>query len=86
MEILRDKHTVQVIAANLRRLMKDRKEPFTQQSLATAAHVQQSAICRILNAQNEPSICILLRVCKALKCNLLQLLDEQTAEILETAS
>jgi transcriptional regulator with XRE-family HTH domain len=86
MQNLRDPHTVRVIAANLRRLMRDRAKPFTQQSLAKEAHVQQSAICRILNAHNEPSICILLRICKALKCNLLQLLDEETAEILETAS
>ena len=66
---MRDPETVQIIAANLRRLMDDRAKPFTQQSLAKAAHVQQSAVCRILNAKNEPSICILLRICKALRCN-----------------
>ena len=80
---MRDPETVQLIAANLRRLMDDRANPFTQQSLAHAAHVQQSAICRILNAKNEPSICILLRICKALKCNLLDLLEKDHAEILE---
>ena len=50
---MRDPETVQIIAANLRRLMDDRAKPFTQQSLAKAAHVQQSAVCRILNAKTS---------------------------------
>ena len=83
---LRDPETVQLIAANLRRLMDDRAKPFTQQSLAHAARVQQSAVCRILNAKNEPSICILLRICKALKCNLLDLLEKREEEILQECS
>ena len=83
---MRDPETVQIIAANLRRLMDDRAKPFTQQSLAKAAHVQQSAVCRILNAKNEPSICILLRICKALRCNLLELLRKEPEEILQECS
>jgi transcriptional regulator with XRE-family HTH domain len=83
MLVLRDRHVARVIAANLKRLMEDRREPFTQQRLAEAAHVQQSAISRFLAGQNEAKISVLLPICRALGCNLLQLVDESTAGIEE---
>ena len=86
MDFLRDRHVAKLIAANLKRLMEDRREPFTQQRLAKAAHVQQSAISRILAGQNEAKLSVLLPICRALGCNLLQLVDESAAEILENAS
>jgi transcriptional regulator with XRE-family HTH domain len=66
MEVIHDPENVAILADNLRREMRNREKPLTQQQLAAAAGVQQSAISRILNAQNEPSLWIVLRLAEAL--------------------
>jgi DNA-binding Xre family transcriptional regulator len=88
MYFLRDKKTARLIAANLKRLMEDRKEPFTQVSLAAATNgkVTQSAISKILSAEREAKLSILIPLCKPLKCSLQDFVNEDAVEVLETSS
>ena len=85
---MRDKHTTQLVAANLKRLMEDRREPFTQQALAAATNgkVTQSTISKILSAEREAKLSILIPLAKALKCSLQEFVNEDAVEILETSS
>ena len=78
--MISDKETIRKVAANIRRLMADRREPLTQQALAAKAHVQQSAISRLLNVQNEPTFCLVARIAKALRVPLDMLLSEPEPE------
>ena len=91
--MISDKDTIRTVATNIRRLMQDRKVPLTQQALAAKARVQQSAISRLLNAQNEPTFCLVARIAAALRVPLDMLLtkpeedaEETTGKILEKVS
>ena len=78
--MISDKETIKTVAANIRRLMQDRKVPLTQQALAAKARVQQSAICRLLKAQNEPTFCLVARIASALRVPLDMLLTKPEEE------
>ena len=78
-----DRDAIRTLARNIRRLMEDRRVPLTQQALAKAAGIQQSAVSRILNAHNDPSVCVVLRIADALGVPMDMLFREQSARILE---
>ena len=54
------------------------KRNMTQHELATAAGVSQQAICFIeLGKRNNPGIFTMLKLAKALRCSLYDLIDEK---------
>lgn len=55
-----------------------KKRNMTQQELATAAGVSQQAICFIeIGKRNNPGIFTMLKLAKALRCSLYDLIDEK---------
>jgi transcriptional regulator with XRE-family HTH domain len=85
-KVASDREAIDILAANVRRLMKDRARPITQQALEAASGVPQPTISRILNAQGGPSVCSLLRIADALGVSLDSLFKEQKSRIPEMAS
>ncbi|AEG94426.1 helix-turn-helix domain-containing protein [Ramlibacter tataouinensis] len=65
---------LQVLAANLERLIAEHKELNSQPKLAAAAKIDQKTVYRIVTKQNEPSTDKLEKLAKALGVQTWQLL------------
>lgn len=55
-----------------------KKRNMTQEELATASGVSQQAICSIeIGKRNNPGIFTLLKIARALRCSVYDLIDEK---------
>ena len=72
----------EMIAANLRRLMRQRS--WQQRDLADAAGLSEASVCRILSGrQDNPTIRTLQVLAQALNVRIVDLLGEQSSEVEE---
>jgi transcriptional regulator with XRE-family HTH domain len=84
MEMVTDKTRLANLSANLRRIMLTRG--ITQQKLAAMSGVQQTAISRILNVRNNPSISVVSRLAGSLDTSVDKLLEKPEEKNLQHAS
>ena len=79
-----DKERLANLSNNLRRIML--KNRLSQQKLAALSGVQQTAISRIINARNDPSLSVVSRLADALETSVDKLLSAPSEKNLQRAS
>ncbi len=82
--MITDKEEMQHLAVNVRIRMDARG--YSQPDLARLSGVPQITISRILNEKNEPSICAVSRLAKALRASVDDLLSQPPRRKLRDAS
>lgn len=71
----RDSHAAKLLAANVRRLRKERG--WTQDDLAAEAKVEQGAISLIENARANPTLLVIEDIARALTVRFVELFDDR---------